>query len=266
MTHLPPAPARPLASAATDRRDAVAALRAGWLREAPAVAVLLGVASAAVGNAAGLSPWFAAKAVVLFAMAAALVWHGLSDHAPHRAFGAANRVTVLRLALVMGLAACLGEAVAARPLLAWALVGVATVAALLDAADGPLARAGGLVSPFGARFDMETDAWLLLVLSALLVQLDQTGAWVLACGALRYAFVAAATVWPWLGGPLPPSLRRKTVCVVQIVCLIVGLGPIVSPAAASAIAGAGLAALLYSFAVDVAWLARERHQPRKTTA
>ncbi|MBA3598433.1 MAG: CDP-alcohol phosphatidyltransferase family protein [Methylibium sp.] len=245
--------------------DGLASLRRQWLREALIAAVLLGLATAGAGVLAGLSPWFAPQALALFGIAAWLVWRGLDDH-PHRAFGGANRVTVLRLALTLGLAACLGEPVVGRPEVAWVFVVAATVAAVLDAADGPLARASGLASDFGARFDMETDAFLLLVLALLLVQLDKTGAWVLLCGLLRYAFVAAMSAWAWLARPLPPSLRRKTVCVVQIVVLIVGLGPIISRSFASTIAALGLAALLYSFAADVAWLARARHQPWKPSA
>ena len=39
-----------------------------------------------------------------------------------------------------------------------------------------------MASAFGARFDMETDALLLLVLAALAWQFDKAGAWVLASG------------------------------------------------------------------------------------
>ena len=39
------------------------------------------------------------------------------------------------------------------------------MALLLDAVDGGVARRTGTVSGFGARFDMEVDAFLILVLS-----------------------------------------------------------------------------------------------------
>jgi hypothetical protein len=68
-------------------------------------------------------------------------------------------------------------------------------------------------------------------------------------------------VWKWLARPLPESTRRKTACVVQIVTLIVCLGPIIPPRVSAAIAGAGLALLVYSFAVDVAWLRRRAAEP-----
>jgi len=134
----------------------------------------------------------------------------------------------------------------------------ATLTALLDAADGPLARRSGQSSEFGARFDMETDAAFTLVLCALVLQAGQAGPWVLAAGLMRYAFVVAARLLPWLAGALPPSRRRQTVCVVQITTLIVCLGPIVPPSVAAALAAASVGLLAVSFAIDIRTLARAR--------
>lgn len=165
--------------------------------------------------------------------------------------GAANLVTGLRLGLVLAL----WSVGTARP---WLAVGIATVGAGLDAVDGPLARRRGEVSRFGARFDMETDAFLIVTLSVLAWRLGKAGPWVLLSGAMRYLFVAAAWVWPWLGADLPESYRRKAVCVVQIVTLIAAVAPALPPVLSATVAGTGLALLVWSFAVDVAWLWR-RH-------
>jgi phosphatidylglycerophosphate synthase len=127
--------------------------------------------------------------------------------------------------------------------------------------DGWLARRSSLSSAFGARFDMETDALLILVLSALAWRWDRAGVWVLACGLMRYAFVAAAWVWPWLARPLPPSVRRKFVAVVQMVGLAIVVAPIVRPPLGAWLAGATLAVLVWSFAVDVTWLTVRRSAP-----
>ncbi|MEF7616568.1 CDP-alcohol phosphatidyltransferase family protein [Aquincola sp. MAHUQ-54] len=234
-------------------------------REFAAMALVAGAAAMAVAALAGLGGDYPAKAVTLYAMAAALAWRGLGAHAPHARFGAGNRLTLARLANVVLLAALVGEAPADPRQLAWGIVVAATLGAVLDAADGPLARAAGLASEFGARFDMETDALLTLVLCALLVQFDKVGAWVLASGLMRYAFVLAALRWPWLAAPLPPSRRRQAVCVVQITCLIVCLGPIVPRPGATALAAFALAALALSFAVDVRWLSRHRHPPQEVS-
>jgi hypothetical protein len=78
-------------------------------------------------------------------------------------------------------------------------------------------------------------------------------------GLLRYIFVAAGWVWPWLRRPLAPSRRGRAICVVQIVALIVAIGPIVPPPLSAFGAACGLAALTYSFAVDI----RRLHEGRE---
>jgi phosphatidylglycerophosphate synthase len=236
----------------------VALRRDAW-REALPCFLLLALAAGGVTALGELSHWFHLKTVAVFAAAFAWVLRGLPAHAPHSRFGAANRVTLTRLALVALLAAGIGEPSASANSLAWGAIVVATTAALLDAVDGPLARAHGLASEFGARFDMETDALLILVLCLLVIHFDKAGIWVLAAGLMRYAFVLAAKLWPWMARPLPPSQRRKAVCVAQITSLIVCLGPIIHPAWSQAIAAASLAVLAWSFAVDIAWLVRHRH-------
>lgn len=161
----------------------------------------------------------------------------------------ANVVTSVRLVLALSLWALGPEA-------SWAIVVIASTGATLDLVDGPLARRSGRVSAFGARFDMETDAFLILTLSVFVWWTGHAGPWVVASGAMRYVFIAAGWVLPWMRGSLPPSVRRQAVCVVQIVALIVALAPVVTPPLSTAISAAGLAVLTWSFALDVAWLAR----------
>jgi phosphatidylglycerophosphate synthase len=244
-------PAQPIAVHAPVQ---LAALRRDALQEAAACALLLALVAAALHVLGGFSPWFAVKALIGFGLAFAWLASGLAQHAPHARFGAGNRVTLGRLALVALLAAGIGEAQAGTEAVAWGTVAVATAAALLDAVDGPLARGHGQASAFGARFDMECDALTVLVLSLLVVQFDKAGAWIVAAGLMRYAFVLAAWRWHRLERPLPASLRRKAVCVVQITCLIVCLGPVVAVGWSTLIAAASLAMLAGSFALDVAWL------------
>lgn len=231
------------------------------IRAGGAVLAVLLVMAVVAAHAGGFGVDFIVKALLLFAAGWVCVWRGLRIGAhPHARFGAANRVTLLRLAFASLLAALLGEAVPASPLqptpLAWAVVALAALTALLDAADGALARRSGLASRLGARFDMETDAAYTLVLCALVWQAGQAGAWVVAAGLMRYAFVAAAVLFPWLAGPLAPSRRRQTVCAVQIATLIVCLLPIVPSSLARLLAAASLLLLSMSFAVDVRALSR----------
>ena len=74
------------------------------------------------------------------------------------------------------------------------LAALTTVALILDAVDGKVARRTGTSTPLGARFDMEVDAFLILVLSVYVAM--SLGPWVLLIGVMRYAFVAAARVAP----------------------------------------------------------------------
>lgn len=202
----------------------------------------------------GLGEAFALKALLFFSLA--VLWLGayLPDHLPHDRLGPANRVTLGRLGLTALLGAMIGES---TPALAWPALGIAALALALDGIDGWLARRGGWASAFGARFDMETDALLILVMAALAWQLDKAGAWVMLSGAMRYLFVAAGLVLPWLRGALPPSRRRKTVCVLQVLSLWLALAPFVPPPWSGGLAAAGLALLCYSFLVDIVWLSSQ---------
>jgi phosphatidylglycerophosphate synthase len=172
--------------------------------------------------------------------------------------GLANRVTFMRAALVLPLAVASVSPMPIDPSGVFGLIGVGIMALTLDAVDGAVARRRGCVTLFGARFDMELDAFLILILALLVWRTGQTGAWVLLIGLMRYAFVAAAWIWRWLDAALPPSRRRQALCVVQSVALLVALAPVVSPTMAALAALAALLLLVYSFTVDVLWLSRHR--------
>jgi phosphatidylglycerophosphate synthase len=177
--------------------------------------------------------------------------------AGRRALGPADVVTLTRAILVGGVVALAGDslaAVAPVPAVPALVVVLAVVALGLDAVDGAVARRTGTASPLGARFDMEVDAVLILALSVLLVR--PLGPWVLAIGAMRYAFLAAGRMLPRFAAPLPPRFSRKVVAAGQGVVLVVALTGIL-PHVATVIAVLGsLASLCWSFGRDVAWLAR----------
>ncbi len=217
-----------------------------------AAGLMTGVVGALLTYRFGLDAAYLGKALVLFGAGAAVALAGLSKHHPFAAFGAANQVTVIRAALVALLAGLIGERTAAG--LPALVVAAAVMIAVLDGADGWMARRQHMVSDFGARFDMETDAAFIMVLAALAWQFDRCGAWVLVSGMLRYVFVGAGTVVSWLRQPLPPSTRRKSVAVVQVIALILTLAPFVPATVAPTIAAAGLCGLTVSFLVDVVWL------------
>ena len=121
-----------------------------------------------------------------------------------------------------------------------------TAGGSLDGADGWLARRQQIASDFGARFDMEIDALLILVLAILVSRFEKAGAWVIVSGLLRYIFAGAGRYWPWLAAPLPPSRRRQAICVVQIVALTCALLPAVKPPLSKMFAAVALVSLVYS--------------------
>lgn len=177
----------------------------------------------------------------------------------HRAgadvLGPADRVTLARATLVGAVAALVADSFARHVPVA-TLVTLAAVALALDAVDGKVARHTGTVSALGARFDMEVDAFLLLVLSVYVAH--PVGGWVLAIGGMRYAYVAAAWVLPWLRGALPYRYWRKVVAAAQGVVLAVTAADLLPYAVeVTALAGA-LALLVESFGRDVVYLWRNR--------
>ena len=198
---------------------------------------------------------YAFTATGVFLAMMALVLRRVQAYHPFPQFGIANQITTVRAALVALVAALVGEQPSAA--IAATAVAAAVLCALLDGVDGRLARHSHLGSDFGARFDVETDAFLILLLSMLVWLHGKAGAWVLLCGLMRYAFVAAGRLLPWLAGPLTPTMRGKTVAVLQVAGLALALLPAVTVAASTAIAAATLAVLAWSFAIDVARLARQ---------
>jgi phosphatidylglycerophosphate synthase len=183
-------------------------------------------------------------------------------------FGWANRVTLVRGVLVIALASLapfLGSSSAGNSL--WLYVSLCLIALILDGVDGKVARATGRETDFGARFDMELDALFILGLCLAVFALERAGIWVLALGLMRYGFLAAGIVWPFINGTLPNSFRRKTVCVWQLVTLMVALLPVTPDALAFWSLVLALALLCYSFATDIRWLYQNvakhgvRHDP-----
>ncbi len=203
----------------------------------------------------GLSGIFCS--LIVWSAIAATVWRSLANH-PHKDYGQANLVTTGRAASTALLAGFIPAAAQTSSLVwLWAIAITATLTLCMDGLDGYLARKSGLSSDFGARFDMETDALLALVITLFLWQSHKVGIWVLGLGLMRYGFLAAAHWYTALQAPLYPSFRRKTVCVIQVGALCLMLCPWVSSTQAILVGVTALLTLTYSFTVDVWWLLRQ---------
>lgn len=228
--------------------------------------VLAGIGGLALSALLGwhldaLGPLLIAHAGLWVALGLILVLNtpesGLAE--PHSGPGPANRVTLGRAAIVTPVGALILAPIwsADTGVMLWVL-GLAGTALILDGVDGAVARRTDSRTAFGARFDMELDAALILALSILVWWLTAVGAWVLLIGAMRYLFLGAQRIWPWLAAPLPPSRRRQTVCVLQTGVLLVALLPGLPPDVAIGVTLTGLAALVGSFATDIHHLHRHR--------
>lgn len=218
-------------------------------------AAIGGVAVAGLAIAlSGATPGIMALTVTLYAMAVVTAGWLLHRDYPHGSLGLCNLVTLGRLVLVASLVA---------PLLAgsgpsWAVFAVATLALCLDGLDGWIARHQDRVSNFGARFDMEVDSLLALVLALGVAFGSDVGLAAILLGLPRYAFAAAGIALPWMRRALPERFSRKAVCVVQLGSLIALQAPILPPLLASVLVPVVAASLVWSFAVDVIWLWRRR--------
>ncbi|MEV6964519.1 CDP-alcohol phosphatidyltransferase family protein [Hamadaea sp. NPDC051192] len=169
-----------------------------------------------------------------------------------RGLGPADRITLARATLVGGILAM----TVGVPGPVWVIVWTSTLALVLDAIDGWIARRTGTDSPLGARFDMEVDAFLLLVLAIYVGR--SAGLWVALIGLMRYLYAVAGWLLPWLRGQVPYRYWRKVVAAVQgivLVCAASGLFPHWLVLTTLAVA---LALLLESFGRDVVWLAAQR--------
>jgi phosphatidylglycerophosphate synthase len=103
------------------------------------------------------------------------------------------------------------------------LAAVALLDLVLDALDGWLARRSSRASEFGARYDIESDAFLVMALSVLLYHRGLAGPWVILAGAWRYLYVLAPLVLPTPVGEAPRSRRGRFAYIVMMTCFILAL-------------------------------------------
>jgi phosphatidylglycerophosphate synthase len=175
----------------------------------------------------------------------------------------ADWVTLTRALLIAGVAGLVADSFS-RPVQVTALVTLSTVALILDAVDGQVARRTGTATPLGARIDGETDAFLILLLSIVVSQ--DYGGWVLAIGAARYALLLAGWLIPWLAAPLPPRYWGKVVAAVQGIVLTVAASGVLDRRTGMIAVAAALLLLAESFGRNVIWLYRTGAGPRTRQA
>ncbi|MDG4823449.1 CDP-alcohol phosphatidyltransferase family protein [Asanoa sp. WMMD1127] len=215
---------------------------------------------AAVGAAVGIGAvgWFAGAAYAI--VTAILLQHGLSSSGL-KTYGPADWVTAARTTLIGVVAALVVDSLRQPPAVT-AIVGLVVVALLLDGVDGQVARRTGTTSAFGARFDMEADSFLVLVLSLYVAR--DAGWWVLAIGGMRYAFMLGIWSTRWMRGTLPPRYWRKVVAATQGVALVTATAGILPFRVNLVLLLVAFALLVESFGRDVLWLWRDGHPVTRT--
>lgn len=223
-------------------------------RNGPAVGpVAAVVVLAAVALAVGLGPLAWAVGLACAVAVAAVEARGLARYAHAR--GPADLVTLTRAVLACGVAAVVADGFAGSPAVG-ALVALTVPALALDAVDGWVARRTGTTSRFGAWFDGEVDAFLIVVLSVDVAR--SVGPWVLTMGVVRYAFGAAGLALPWLRSPLPARYWRKVVTATVGIALAAAAADVLPAVATTFTLVLALALLAESFGRDVLWLWRRR--------
>ncbi len=243
---------------ALDRLPGRAADRVGnWRFELFAAVALQVMVLLAVRGLVGLSAvgWIAAGVyLALLCLGVGSGWarvHRAVAAVHDPSLGPANLITLARSLLIGGVVALIvtglpdGWTDGQRAL----AVGLAAVGVVLDGVDGQVARRTRTSSAFGARFDVEIDSVLALVVAGWL-------AWTLSplalvIGLARYLYLAAARIWPWLNLPLPSRLSRKVIGLSGSIALIFAMARLVPDPVAIGVVAVATVAVVYSFGRDV---------------
>ena len=231
------------------------------VRTAPLIGLIAAVALlAALAHTVGLgvTGW---SVGILCALTTSVILARALARSRATAFGPANWVTLARSTFVGGIAALVADAFV-QAASVFAIVMLAVIALVLDSVDGRVARRTGSVTAVGARFDMEVDAFLILVLSTYVAQ--SVGAWVLTIGTARYVFVATGWLLPWLRESPPPRYWYKFVAAFQGIVLTIVIADILPGPGNVAALTLALVLLGESFAHEIWWQWQHcRIQPRR---
>jgi phosphatidylglycerophosphate synthase len=138
----------------------------------------------------------------------------------------------------------------------WLLAAALALVWALDGIDGWIARRHDLASAFGAAFDLETDALLILAADLQLWQRGRFAAWILTSGLLRYVYVLALAIAPPPAGHVPRSHGARLAFFALVAGLAAGFA--LGGTAGTALAALGTAAVSASFAQSFYWSYRRR--------
>lgn len=110
----------------------------------------------------------------------------------------------------------------------WVPVGLLTIAALLDAVDGYLARVRDAVTEIGAKLDTEADGTLVLVAAVLVVAQGYTPV-LLLVGAARYLYLGGCWIVRQFEKPIytdPQETLNKGMYILMLTALLAAMIPV----------------------------------------
>jgi phosphatidylglycerophosphate synthase/uncharacterized membrane protein YbhN (UPF0104 family) len=168
-----------------------------------------------------------------------LIAQGQGSWTPRGRFGIPNQITTARLLMTLAMLFAYGR----NP--GWHLALVAGLVLLLDVADGWVARRTGQSSAFGASYDVEADALLVMSIAMLLFTRGVAGAWVLLAGLLRYLYVLAPALVQTPVGQAPRSRFGRVAYVTMLTCFMLAL--VIGGSAGHWVALAGTVVVTLSF-------------------
>ncbi|MEF8841793.1 MAG: CDP-alcohol phosphatidyltransferase family protein [Haloarculaceae archaeon] len=246
--------------ARADRRGPLvaelSALTSLWVVALLAVALLVSeaVADATVRGSVALmvTLWLGTVGYLLYSLAAPSIAGGSAS--PW--LGVANYLTLVRA----GLFCIAGGFVVVPPSgrLVWVPAICYGIGTALDQLDGRVARSVGRETPLGRRLDLAIDTFGFVVAPAVAVAWGQLPVWYLSLSAARYVYRGLTYLRRLRGRPLferPDSDLGRYLAGGQMAFLTLVLTPIVTPAAAAAVAPLALAPSLGVFLRDYLFVA-----------
>jgi len=136
----------------------------------------------------------------------------------------ANAVTGFRLVTGVGAVAATAFGVLPPTTAAWAIFWALVMGEITDFLDGFIARRAGPTA-FGARLDMETDAFFMLALSMIAVAWHGFPRWIIVTGLLRYAVALPFFLLPDSPFPRSFSAFARTASATAAIALLVVVFP-----------------------------------------
>lgn len=187
--------------------------------------------------------------VASIAITCGVVRHFWKTQQSPGAFGPANTITLCRNFLVAVIINILLFNYGPHESMLIASLSISIL--IMDGLDGYVARKLNICSDFGARFDMESDAFFILVLCIATISVYGAPYWIILIGAMRYLYVLGQYFYQPLNLPVRDRYSRKVFCVIQIVALVLPFTEVLQKGIWELLLLVSLMLLAFSFARDI---------------